>query len=40
LNKDDPNPHWLEALLLHSHPPISQRLAMADAYEQASKKTH
>ncbi len=32
LNKDDPNPPWLEVLLFHSHPPIGQRLAMADRY--------
>ncbi len=30
LNKDDPNPHQLEVLLFHSHPPIAQRLAMAE----------
>ena len=30
LNKDDPDPHWLDVLLFHSHPPIAQRLAMAD----------
>ena len=30
LNKDDPQPHRLEVLLFHSHPPISRRLAMAD----------
>jgi STE24 endopeptidase len=30
LNKDDPNPHWLDVLLFHSHPPIAERLAMAD----------
>jgi STE24 endopeptidase len=30
LNKDDPDPHWLESLLFHSHPPIAQRLAMAE----------
>ena len=30
LNKDDPDPHWLEVLLFHSHPPIAQRLALAD----------
>jgi STE24 endopeptidase len=29
LNKDDPAPHRLEVLLFHSHPPISERLAMA-----------
>lgn len=28
-NKDDPNPHWLEVLWLHDHPPIAERLAMA-----------
>jgi len=31
LNKDDPEPHWLEAMLFHSHPPIAERLAMAEA---------
>lgn len=31
LNKDDPEPHWLEAALFHSHPPIAERLALADA---------
>lgn len=30
LNKDDPNPHPLEVFLFHSHPPIGERLAMAD----------
>jgi len=30
LNKDDPDPHWLEVALFHSHPPIGQRLALAD----------
>ena len=30
LNKDDPDPHALEVFLFHSHPPIGQRLAMAD----------
>jgi len=30
LNKDDPNPHWLDVLLFHSHPPVAQRLAMAE----------
>ncbi len=29
-NKDDPNPHWLEVLWLHDHPPIAERLAMAE----------
>jgi len=31
LNKDDPNPHWLDVFLFHSHPPVAERLAMADA---------
>lgn len=30
LNKDDPNPHWLDVLLFHSHPPVAERLAMAE----------
>jgi STE24 endopeptidase len=30
LNKDDPNPHWLDVLLFHSHPPVAKRLAMAE----------
>jgi STE24 endopeptidase len=30
LNKDDPDPHPLEVFLFHSHPPISERLAMAN----------
>jgi len=30
LNKDDPHPHWLDVLLFHSHPPIAERLAMAE----------
>lgn len=30
LNKDDPTPHWLDVFLFHSHPPVAQRLAMAD----------
>jgi STE24 endopeptidase len=30
LNKDDPNPHWLDVLLFHSHPSVAQRLAMAE----------
>lgn len=34
LNKDDPDPPPLEVLLFHSHPPIGQRVAMAEAFEQ------
>jgi STE24 endopeptidase len=30
LNKDDPSPHWLDVLLFHSHPPVAERLAMAE----------
>ena len=30
LNKDDPDPHPLEVFLLHSHPSIDERLALAD----------
>jgi STE24 endopeptidase len=29
LNKADTEPHWLEVVMLHSHPPISDRLALA-----------
>jgi STE24 endopeptidase len=31
LNKDDPDPNPVEVFLLHSHPPIAERLALADA---------
>jgi STE24 endopeptidase len=31
LNKADTAPHPLEVMLLHSHPPIGERLAMADS---------
>ena len=30
LNKDDPDPPRLAVLLFHSHPPIAERIAMAD----------
>ncbi len=30
LNKSDPDPHPLEVYLFHSHPPIQERLAMAE----------
>ena len=30
INKDDPEPHPLEVILFHSHPPIAERLAMAE----------
>lgn len=29
INKTDPDPPWLEVVLLHDHPPIVQRLALA-----------
>ncbi len=29
-NKDDPNPHPLEVVLFHDHPPIAERIAMAE----------
>ena len=29
-NKDDPYPHWFEVLWLHDHPPIGERLAIAE----------
>ncbi|MDY0167855.1 MAG: M48 family metallopeptidase [Thermoguttaceae bacterium] len=32
LNKDDPDPPWLEVALFHSHPPIASRLELADAF--------
>jgi len=28
-NKDDPCPHWFEVFWLHDHPPIGERLAVA-----------
>jgi STE24 endopeptidase len=31
LNKADPDPNPIEVFLLHSHPPIKERLAMAEA---------
>jgi len=33
LNKGDPDPHWLKVWLFHSHPPIAERLAMAEESE-------
>jgi STE24 endopeptidase len=30
LNKDDPSPNPIAVFLFHSHPPIAERLAMAD----------
>jgi STE24 endopeptidase len=32
LNKDDPHPNPVEVFFLHSHPPISERLALADGH--------
>jgi len=31
-NKADPDPPWLEVFLFHSHPPIAERLAMAEGH--------
>lgn len=33
-NKDDPNPHRLEVVLFHDHPPIAERIAMAETSER------
>ena len=37
LNKDDPNPHWLDVFLFHSHPPVAERLAMAEEVGKSGK---
>jgi STE24 endopeptidase len=37
-NKGDPNPHWLAVLLFHSHPPIAERLAMANEERCVEKR--
>lgn len=37
LNKDDASPHWLDVLLFHSHPPVAERLAMAEEVCGASR---
>jgi STE24 endopeptidase len=34
LNKADPDPNPIEVLLLHSHPPIKERLAIAEVIAQ------
>ena len=34
LNKSDPDPHPVEVFLFHSHPPIAERLAMADRWRR------
>jgi STE24 endopeptidase len=31
LNKADPQPPWLEVVLFHDHPPIAERLSLAEA---------
>jgi len=36
INKEDPSPHRLEVVLLHSHPPIAERLAMVDDGDEAA----
>ncbi len=35
-NKDDPDPHWLEVFLFHSHPPIAERVKMG-GHERAAQ---
>ncbi|MCE5268106.1 MAG: M48 family metallopeptidase [Planctomycetaceae bacterium] len=37
LNKDDPDPHWLDVLLFHTHPPVSERLAMAEKFAEKAR---
>lgn len=39
LNKEDPQPSRLAVFLFHSHPPIAQRLAMAEANGEAGGKS-
>ena len=34
LNKADPDPPWLEVFLFDDHPPIAERLAMADEFRK------
>ena len=38
LNKDDPDPHWLDVALFHSHPPIAERLEAAEAVEAVGSR--
>lgn len=38
-NKADPDPHPVEVLLFHGHPPIGKRLAMADEHTAADGET-
>ncbi|TWT91118.1 M48 family peptidase [Pseudobythopirellula maris] len=38
MNKADPNPHPLEVVLLHSHPPIAERLAAAKSFAASPTK--
>jgi STE24 endopeptidase len=38
LNKADPDPHPVVAWLFHDHPPIRERLAMADHPARAAEK--
>jgi STE24 endopeptidase len=39
LNKDDPNPHWLDVLLFHSHPPVAERLTIAAGVVEKREQT-
>ena len=37
LNKDDLSPHWLDVFLFHSHPSVTERLAMAEQVGKSGK---
>lgn len=37
LNKADPDPPWLEVFLFDDHPPIAERLAMAEDFEGVAR---
>ncbi len=39
LNLDDPNPPWWEVVWFCDHPPMAQRIAMADDYESRMSKS-
>ncbi|NLX55204.1 MAG: M48 family metallopeptidase [Planctomycetaceae bacterium] len=40
LNKTDPHPHPLDVWLLHDHPPVAARLALADQFTAAPRSCH
>lgn len=39
LNKSDPDPPWLEVFLFHSHPPIRERLRLAEPFHSPTGAT-